>query len=76
MLRSRETGVQVSRAGVIARLSGGQEQPHRLAGAVADGVQLRIQTAFRPANTAGERLFLSRLAAVLGAFRCVASSIR
>ena len=53
MLCSGETGEKVSCAGIIARLPSGQQQTHRLAGAVAHGVQLRIQAAFRAANTAG-----------------------
>lgn len=53
MLCSRETGEKVSCACVIARLPGGPPQMHRLAGAVANGVQLRIPATFRAANTAG-----------------------
>ena len=53
MLGSWETGEQVSRAGGIARLPGSQQQTNRLAGAVAHGVQRRMQTTFRAAKTAG-----------------------
>lgn len=49
MLGSRETGEQVSRAGIIARLSGGQQQTHPHA--VTYCVELRIQPAFRATNT-------------------------
>lgn len=38
ILSLRETGKQVSRAGVIARLPSSQYQTHRLAGAIAHGV--------------------------------------
>jgi len=76
MLCSWETGEQVSGTSVIARLPGGQQQTPRLPGAVAHGVELGIQAAFRAANTAGKRPFLSKLAAVLRPFRCVASIMR
>src|SRR6185437_15196026 len=69
-------GQQASRAGVIAGVPSGQQQVHRLARVVAHRVELRIQAAVRAANTAGYCPFLSRLAAVLWAFRCVASIIR
>ena len=42
---------------------------------VADGVELRVQPALSAANAAGQSPFLSRLAAVRCAFRCVASII-
>ena len=69
-------GQQASRTGVIAGVPSGQQQVDRLARVVAHRVELRIQAAFRATNTAGYCPFLSRLAAVLWAFRCVASIIR
>ena len=71
-----KTGQQASRAGIIAGVPCCQQQMHRLACVVAHRVELRIQATFRAANTAGYCPFFSRLAAVLGAFRCVASIIR
>jgi len=60
---------------IIAHLSFGQEKNDRLSLAVAPRVQLRVQAAFRATDAAGNIPFLSRLAAVLCAFRCVASII-
>lgn len=71
-----KTGQKASRACVIACLPFCQQQAHRLARVVTHGVHFRIQTAFRAANTAGYCPFVSRLAAVLWAFRCVGSIIR
>jgi hypothetical protein len=71
-----KAGQQASRASVVAGVPGGQHQVYRLARVVAHPLELGIQATFRAANTAGYGPFLSRLAAVRWAFRCVASIIR
>jgi len=58
---------------VVAHLAFRQEQDERAALAVADGVELGVQPALGSPDTAGNIPFLSRLAAVRWAFRCVAS---
>ncbi len=58
---------------VIAHLSFREQHNDRTAAFVAHGVELRVQTAFRSPDTTGNSPFLSRLAAVRCAFRCVAS---
>lgn len=58
---------------MIAHLAFGQQHDEQLAGAVADDVEFRVQSAFRAPDTTGNSPFLSRLAAVLCAFRRVES---
>ena len=60
-------------AGMVAHLSFGQQHGERLAVPVADNMQLGVQTTLGAPDTAGNIPFLSRLAAVRCAFRCVAS---
>lgn len=60
---------------VIAHLAFCEQHDQGAAGAVADDVKLGVQAAFRPTKTAGKSPFLSRLAAVRCAFRCVVSII-
>ena len=57
------------RAFVIAHLTFGQHHDERLAGAVADDVELGVQPAFRAADTAGKSPFFRRLPAVRCAFK-------
>ena len=66
---------QLRSAFVLTHLTCCKEQSNRLAGTVADCVQLRVQSAFCAPDTAGKSPFLSRLAAVRCALRCVASII-
>lgn len=61
---------------MIAHLPLGQEQGDRLAGTIADSVELGVQSALGSPDTAWNIPFLSRLAAVRCAFRCVVSIIR
>ena len=61
--------------GSVADLACGDEQAARATRAVAHRVQLRVQAAFGPSDMPGKSPFLSRLAAVLCAFRWVASII-
>ena len=49
---------------VIAHLAFGQKQDQGFAVLIGDGVQLRVQAALGPADTAGNRPFFKRLAAV------------
>lgn len=58
---------------VVAHLGFRQEQDERPSVTVADGVQLGVQSALGAPDTTGNIPFLSRLAAVQWAFRCVAS---
>jgi len=58
---------------VIAHLAFGQHHDERLAGAVADDMELGVQSAFRAPDTTGKNPFFKRLAAVRCAFRCVES---
>lgn len=58
---------------VVAHLAFRQEQDDRPAVTVADGVELGVQPALGSPDTTGNIPFLSRLAAVRWAFRCVAS---
>ena len=60
---------------VIAHLSLAEHQDKRLAFTIADGMELRVQAAFRAPNAAGNSPFFKRLAAVRCAFRWVASII-
>jgi hypothetical protein len=70
----RRQGVEdQSRALVIAHLALAEQQDERLAVAVADGVEFRVQAAFRAPDTPGNIPFFRRLAAVRCAFRWVAS---
>lgn len=58
---------------VVAHLAFRQQQDDRPAVTAADGVELGVQPAFGSPDTTGNIPFLSRLAAVRWAFRCVAS---
>src|SRR3546814_4182762 len=60
---------------IVAHLSFAQQHDQRPALAVADGMELRVQTAFGASDTSGNSPFLSRLAAVRCALRWVASII-
>ena len=71
-----KTGQQASRTSVIAGGPCCQQQVHGFTPLIAHGVQLRIQTTFCAANTAGDGHFWGRLAAVRWAFRWVESIIR
>ena len=71
----RQVGQHRRRAAIIADLALGEQQDQGLAFAVADRVQLRVQAALGSTDAAGNSPFLSRLAAVRWAFRCVASII-
>ena len=62
--RRRQAFVDQLGADVIASLPFGQQQDDRLSASVDDGMQLRVQAAFRSSDTAGNIPFLSRLAAV------------
>ena len=67
---------EASDARVIAGVPCCQQQVHGFTPLIAHGVQLRIQTTFCAANTAGDGHFWGRLAAVRWAFRWVESIIR
>src|SRR3546814_10557592 len=54
---------------IVAHLSFAQQHDQRPALAVADGMELRVQTAFGAFDTSGNSPFLSRLAAVRCALR-------
>lgn len=71
----RQAVQQGSGPRVVARLPRRQVQVNGLALTVADRVEFRVQAAFRATDTAGNIPFFSRLAAVLCAFKCVASII-
>jgi len=58
---------------VIAHFPPAEEENDWSALAVADGVELRVQAAFRAPDTAGNSPLFKRLAAVRCAFRWVAS---
>src|SRR5262245_53429595 len=58
---------------MIVHLTFGKQQNQRLARVIADGVELRVQSALRPPDTTGNIPFFRRLAAVRWAFRWVAS---
>src|SRR3546814_1909002 len=58
-----------------SQLSFAQQHDQRPALAVADCMELRVQTAFGASDTSGNSPFLSRLAAVRCALRWVASII-
>src|SRR3712207_5498488 len=58
---------------MVAHLTFRQKQDDRLAGAIADGMELGVQATFRAPDTTGNIPLLSRLAAVRCAFRWVAS---
>src|SRR5690606_19642314 len=58
---------------VVAHLAFRQQQDDWSAFTVADGVELGVQSALGSPDTTGNIPFLSRLAAVRCAFRCVAS---
>ena len=60
---------------VVAHLALAQQHDKWSALAVAHGMELGIQPAFGASDTSGNSHFLSRLAAVRCAFRCVASII-
>src|SRR6185437_593205 len=75
LLRFGQTVEQASCARVIARLSCRQVQVDGPAAAIADRMKLRVQAALRATDTAGNSPFLSRLAAVRCALRCVAAII-
>lgn len=62
-----------SRSFVITHLPLGQEHDDGPARSITNGMKLGIQTAFGSTDTAGNSPFLSRLAAVRCALRCVAS---
>jgi hypothetical protein len=66
---------QQGRPFVVTHLAFGDQHHQKAAVAVADGVQLIVQAAFGAPDTSGNSPFLSRLAAVRCAFRCVASII-
>jgi hypothetical protein len=68
-----QAGQQYLRPFMIAHLTGGEVEQDRSANLVADGVQLGVQAAFCPSQTAGKAPFCARLAAVRWAFKCVAS---
>lgn len=73
-VRGRRQGAEhETRALVVAHLAFRQEQDDRPSVTVADGVELRVQSALGQPDTAGNIPFLSRLAAVRWTFRCVAS---
>jgi hypothetical protein len=76
LVGDQEIGVRQVRqdgrgASIVADLALGEQQDQWLAVPVADGVQLGVQTAFGPSDTAGNSPFLSRLAAARWAFKCV-----
>ena len=58
---------------VIAHLALADQHDQRSALAIADGVQLGVQAAFGASDRSGNDPFLTRLAAVRCALRCVAS---
>src|SRR3546814_19180629 len=60
---------------IVAHLSFAQQHDQRPALAVADGMELRVQTAFGASDTSGNSPFLSRLAAVRCPLRWVAAII-
>ena len=68
-LSGRQKGQHEPRAFMIAHLARRQEQNQGLAVLIGDGVQFRVQAAFRPPDTAGKSPFLKRLAAVRCALR-------
>lgn len=62
-----------TRALVVAHLTFAEQHDDRASLTIADGVQFGVQSAFGPPDTTGNIPFLSKLAAVRCAFRCVAS---
>ena len=70
-----QVGQHGRRAAIVADLALGEQQDQRLALAVADRVQFRVQAALGSSDAAGNSPFLRRLAAVRCALRCVASII-
>ena len=71
-----QTVEQVASPFVIADLTRCEEEQQGPPRSIGDCVQLGIQAAFGASDTAGKSPFFSRLAAVLWAFRCVASIIK
>jgi len=71
----RQVGQHGRSPPIVAHLAFGEQQDQRLAVGVADRMQFRVQAALGAPDTTGNSPFLSRLAAVRWAFRCVASII-
>ena len=65
----RQAGQENLGAAIVVDLTLGQQQPHGSAVAVADRVDLGVEAASGPPDTARKSPFLSRLAAVRCAFR-------
>ncbi len=60
---------------IVAHLAFGEQHDARAVPVIADGVRLGVQATSGAPDTSGKSPFFSRLAAVLWAFRCVASII-